>query len=134
MPLLTARPTRLVSRKGPKSSGKRETTSICMALLFRLRSFEPFEPPGSKHDLPGRGVDPIDEVVDERHFDGGPGSLGRRTERHHDDVGARVTDEVLDDADVAAGAHERRADDVAHVKLPLLEDREAIASDANGGA
>src|SRR5260221_12307455 len=130
MRLPTARPTRLVSRNVPKSSGNSVTTSI-RTMAPRQGEFDPLEPGGSQHDLVAHR---IDEVLDERQLDRRAGA--RRSWTYPDDqrFGARVTDEVFDDAHLAGRADERRADDVAHVELPFAERRKSTALDADEGA
>src|SRR5690349_6567915 len=101
MPLPIARPTRLVSRKGPNSSGKSVTTSICMTRAAALENaFGPRDPLARQPILPYVGVDPLDEVFDERKLD--LPLRGAGLEAYDQHLRARVADEILDDAELAA--------------------------------
>src|SRR5262245_9345365 len=114
MPLPTARPTRLVSRNDTKSSGKSVTTSTSRVRPAPECPSGPGEALARQEHLPRARVDSQDEVFDERKLE----LALRRARLEPDDehIGARVADEVLDDADFPGRPHEPRADDVAHVE------------------
>src|SRR5438445_8226909 len=97
MPLPAARPTRLVSRNVPKSSGNNDTTSI-RTFTARRQALDPLDPRASKDHLVS---DRIDEVVDERELHRASSTTRPGAEPHHQHVGGWIGHEILDDANLA---------------------------------